>query len=598
MTTLIPKFEQQGSTVNRPINLKLQETISVTDFGANPSNTAAQNDIAFHAASNAIVANGGGILLIPPGIYTVCQQHQNYNPTFGPDAGNGPYAWYAEPPIWITGCPNGVKIEAYGAKLVMPNGQYFGSFVPGTTTPYTPPSLPFYNNAYGAMPGYFVAIYNNTGPISIVGLECNGNNVNYVVGGQWGDTGYQVAADGFYIINNLQTSIKDCIINNCGRDGIDYIYYNLGFQSSPTPALIENVIANYNTRNNLSIQGGIGINISNSDLSYSGQAINVGTGTNLYSSPGACVDIEPVTGTIASNIEFNNVNMIGSYGTGFGCDNGISNNITVNDCTIWSPRNASIAINNPYVVFNNTKIYGAFTEVYSSYYSVLGTIGGNGTKFYGCLFSDPLLNGQISGQGTSSPGIVGIGSAKGVSFVNCSFVNYYQPLGTINDAYIENCNFVSNCNTLPDKTAVLDISGSTFVNNQIYDNVTTTTANGYYVKLNFSQAFIGNNYLHPATINNDLKWVNWDSNAGGFTGYYGSKAADWTSLQFLGINKNLNINNYSGYIRVFANTAAPTTGTYYAGDRCYNQAPAVGQPKGWICTVSGTPGTWVSEGNL
>jgi hypothetical protein len=45
-------------------------------------------------------------------------------------------------------------------------------------------------------------------------------------------------------------------------------------------------------------------------------------------------------------------------------------------------------------------------------------------------------------------------------------------------------------------------------------------------------------------------------------------------------------------------TAAPTTQTWAVGDVVFNQAPAVGQPKGWRCTVAGTPGTWVSEGNL
>ena len=45
-------------------------------------------------------------------------------------------------------------------------------------------------------------------------------------------------------------------------------------------------------------------------------------------------------------------------------------------------------------------------------------------------------------------------------------------------------------------------------------------------------------------------------------------------------------------------TAAPSTGAARVGDRCINTAAAVGQPKGWICTVAGTPGTWVSEGNL
>jgi len=44
--------------------------------------------------------------------------------------------------------------------------------------------------------------------------------------------------------------------------------------------------------------------------------------------------------------------------------------------------------------------------------------------------------------------------------------------------------------------------------------------------------------------------------------------------------------------------AAPTTGTWNVGDRVKNITPTVGQPKAWVCTVAGTPGTWVSEGNL
>ncbi len=45
-------------------------------------------------------------------------------------------------------------------------------------------------------------------------------------------------------------------------------------------------------------------------------------------------------------------------------------------------------------------------------------------------------------------------------------------------------------------------------------------------------------------------------------------------------------------------TAAPTAGTWKVGDICDNSSPSVGQPKGWRCTVAGTAGTWVSEGNL
>jgi hypothetical protein len=50
--------------------------------------------------------------------------------------------------------------------------------------------------------------------------------------------------------------------------------------------------------------------------------------------------------------------------------------------------------------------------------------------------------------------------------------------------------------------------------------------------------------------------------------------------------------------KVFYATAAPTTGPWFAGSRAINSVPTVGQPKAWVCTVTGTPGTWVSEGNL
>jgi hypothetical protein len=45
-------------------------------------------------------------------------------------------------------------------------------------------------------------------------------------------------------------------------------------------------------------------------------------------------------------------------------------------------------------------------------------------------------------------------------------------------------------------------------------------------------------------------------------------------------------------------TAAPSTLRWELGDRVINSAPTVGQPKSWVCSTAGTPGTWTSEGNL
>jgi hypothetical protein len=42
--------------------------------------------------------------------------------------------------------------------------------------------------------------------------------------------------------------------------------------------------------------------------------------------------------------------------------------------------------------------------------------------------------------------------------------------------------------------------------------------------------------------------------------------------------------------------AAPTTGTWLQGEVVYNTAPAAGGFVGWVCTTSGTPGTWKTFG--
>ena len=52
-------------------------------------------------------------------------------------------------------------------------------------------------------------------------------------------------------------------------------------------------------------------------------------------------------------------------------------------------------------------------------------------------------------------------------------------------------------------------------------------------------------------------------------------------------------------------TAAPTTGTYAQGDKLWNSSPSelgtAGSKYvviGWVCTASGTPGTWLQMRTL
>lgn len=78
---------------------------------------------------------------------------------------------------------------------------------------------------------------------------------------------------------------------------------------------------------------------------------------------------------------------------------------------------------------------------------------------------------------------------------------------------------------------------------------------------------------------------------------YGMNSFDtMTNYRFGSLSKTLGANNRS----VHSYPGEPNTAaiSWSVGDICINDAPAVGYPKGWRCTVAGAPGTWVSEGNL
>ena len=57
-------------------------------------------------------------------------------------------------------------------------------------------------------------------------------------------------------------------------------------------------------------------------------------------------------------------------------------------------------------------------------------------------------------------------------------------------------------------------------------------------------------------------------------------------------------NAATGLIVEVLNNASPGASNWAVGDRVEQSVPVVGQPTGWRCTVAGVPGTWVSEGNL
>jgi len=571
--------------VTTTVDVILNDTIRATHFGASPSNTAAQNDTAFQKASAAIELQGGGTLVIKPGIYQT--NHQVF--------GSGSAAYLNSDCINIQNCTRHVRIEAYGVKFVMPDGQHFGSFDPVTGLPYTPGALPFWNGLYAGHPGHFIYLKNNSGGVSVCGIELDGNNTKYIVGGNYGDTGYQVRGNGIECDGNASARIEDVWVHNCGLDGINLKNGSLSATSVSKPVLLTNVNSEYNCRQGLSHEGGIGFKAVSCKFNHTGRAVNVNTGTALLSSPTAGVDIEPVAGTISRELEFNRCEFVNNYAYGLAAASPVdASTATFNDCLFWGVTSLSMYVTYPYFIFNRCRIYGRMAT--GSFVDRR-----EGSKFYNCQIIDQAYSdGNVSGKNSN---VFLVTAGTYVAFKDCQITANYMKLASVQNTTIDGCVFMQIYNGLPDKTAVLDVRGALMRSNVIIDNVTVPTANGYYVDIDYAQQFINKNEIIYVGSANYLKWLTWDASAGGFQGVYGSQQTPATqAARSLTIYKELGRNNYVTSINVYTKSSMPTTGTYVKGDVVTNCEPAIGSPKGWRRLVSGSAHVlgvdWASEGNL
>lgn len=178
--------------------------------------------------------------------------------------------------------------------------------------------------------------------------------------------------------------------------------------------------------------------------------------------------------------------------------------------------------------------------------------------------------------------------------------NYIAMSGNSGSAAISCSNAVVNSQNAGNRihhNYVLTYSGSTCA-----AGIHTPGAEGFStITGNVTRGFVIDIYLvAPNCIVTDNKCI--------------SPAATPTNIYMTGAGTHLVANNIgtvylsggdanvyavsAGGKKIWSGLAAPTAGTHEWGEQVRTPRFTVGQPKGWVCTVAGTPGTWVSEGIL
>ena len=254
---------------------------------------------------------------------------------------------------------------------------------------------------------------------------------------------------------------------------------------------------------------------------------------------------------------------------------GLRLNITVNDVVL------------DYVDISNNIVNSAYTGIYISIGQIPLIIGAKintlnlsknhvNADYRGCIISDVTIN-KLVFDGGSYSATTGIGILINAPVLELiELTNVYTYCANVQESNI-------NCYN-EEITADIILKGCKIIGN---------TASGLYSKF-----LTTGNMIVEGNLFKNL-------NMGGFRVF---------GANVLMIKDNLFTNLYSastghtatkiitgvtstGNFKLMS-SAIPTTGIHSTGDIWENSVPIVGQPKRARCTVSGTPGTWVSEGNL
>jgi len=550
-------------------------SVNVLDFGADPTGATNSTD-AFLAASAYINAQDGGKLVIPEGTYIVGKQ------TFAGATGQG-YAYRGSDAIVIQNCTNPVVIEFQGAKLKLADGLKFGSFNPVTGAAYYPPSLPFVDYNYQASLGQMLLLYNNSN-VSVVGsAELDGNNLNVTLGGQWGDTGYQITAYGIWAYNNNLCHIENVYSHHHSLDGMASGYNGLTNDSSEHyPFTVINSTFTNNARQGWSVTGGKGVTAINCKFN------NTGKNIPFSSSPGAGCDLE-AEGSFIRDVLFLNCEFSNNTGVGLVADSGNTASVTFIRSKFVGTTNAPIWPRKPRVAFYDCLIVGTAFNAFAS-----ATNPDDATKFFNCKFSDQTIYSP-TGVVYNAGYLADFEAGANVLLDNCNFTSTVQRNLNIKDGgMIRNCTFICQA-PLTNQDYIAIIWNSTIENLTILDQIVTPAVDGYFVSFSNTK-YKGVNFISGTKI----KWWSWSAGAGGASGYLGQSDPSQVAYPYLSVIKGAGslFLGFYGTTDTYWGTEAPTTGTFKQGDRFFNSSATVGQPKSWVCTVAGTPGTWVSEGNL
>jgi hypothetical protein len=364
----------------------------------------------FNTRAQTLAGTAPAVLAIPKGVYLVGSQDA---------AGKG------HDVLHLVGCRNLTiqGADSASTEIRYASGLRYGAFDPATKKPFEAPTAFFTDPSYAAIVGVCLALQ-NCDNVVVSGLSINGSSDRAVIGGHWGDTGIQLNYDGIFVGESRRVTLRGLALHHLGRDGIQVLNHLAKKLGDPLVENItlENLTCTYNGRQGLSVTGVNGLRAVNCSFSHTGRVVIPALGKALFSNPGAGVDLEPEGGFV-QNVRFNNCRLVNNAGQGLVSDrpgnSKTTKNIVVANSLIWGTTNWSAWVTQPYFLFTNCRIYGAFVH------GCRADNAAEATRFVSCTFEDKPYHGQAA---YGSFLMHSDGAARYMSFTDCRFVGTHNYL--------------------------------------------------------------------------------------------------------------------------------------------------------------------------
>lgn len=350
---------------------------------------------AFAALGEQVNRRGGGTIMLAAGrTYVVGSQQR----------GGGSYGWNPSPILELHALSAPLHIIGNGARLRADAGLRFGTFDLATGEP-AHRHMPNYRVAELASPyRAMISVEGCTAPVDIRNVELDGNVKQLLIGGTFGDTGWQVPGDGILLRGNRSTeTLSNVLSHHHGRDGVMVI----GDPDRTARSRFSHYRGRYNGRQGLSLTAGRGYDFADCEFSHTGRA-------GLVSAPAAGIDIEAEDHPIR-DLSFIRCKFIDNAGVGMLADSGDSGGAHFTDCLFVGTTTWAAWPNKPHFEFDNCTFVGSIVHPFAD------PSPSRATHFTGCRFSDDRKLSPTGQVYTGGGPIANLAISDNVLFDRCRF---------------------------------------------------------------------------------------------------------------------------------------------------------------------------------